>query len=70
MAEKKALVDSTGRISEIGAEDRLEGVAYGVPVSIATSDTFYVPTNTQVLFALPITVDGTIVIDGELVGVT
>lgn len=37
------------------------------PVVIASGQTFTVPDNTQVLYNYPITVDGTLVVDGELI---
>ena len=40
-----------------------------MPTVIATGDTFTIPTDRQALFAMPIIVDGTLVIDGYLIGV-
>ena len=40
-----------------------------VPITIAAPDTFTVPTNTQVLYAEPITVIGNLVVNGDLVDV-
>ncbi len=41
-----------------------------VPITINTGDTFTVPTNTQVLFAEPITVVGTLTVNGDLIDVS
>lgn len=40
-----------------------------VPTYIAAGETFFVPANKQALYALPIVVDGALVIDGTLVEV-
>lgn len=40
-----------------------------VPIRIASGETFTVPENTQCLFALPIIVEGNLVVDGFLIQV-
>lgn len=40
-----------------------------VPVVIPDGQAFTVPDNTQVLFRMPITVDGTLIVDGYLIKV-
>lgn len=40
-----------------------------VPTRIRAGESFLVPENTQALYALPIVVDGTLIIDGTLVEV-
>lgn len=37
------------------------------PIVIALGDTFIVPDNCQVLYSVPIQVDGDLIIDGDLV---
>lgn len=57
--------DSTGALtwaSSVGAD--------WTPVTINIGDTFTVPTNTQVLFAESIDVEGTLVVDGDLIDVS
>ena len=39
------------------------------PTLILTGETFIVPVNKQVLFSLPILVDGTLIVDGDLIQV-
>jgi len=41
----------------------------GVPYLIATGDTYLVPLYYQVLFSFPITIDGTLTVDGKLIEV-
>ena len=41
----------------------------GVPYLIATATTFTVPLYYQVLFSFPITIDGTLTVDGKLIEV-
>lgn len=58
-------VDSQGRITSAAA-----GVGSGfVPYYIPPATTFTVPVNKQALFSIPIINDGTIIVDGFLVGV-
>lgn len=64
-------------IATLGADGLLEaaqrppgsGGDSFVPTHIAAGETFTVPVNKQALYALPIVVDGTLVIDGTLVEV-
>ena len=46
------------------------GGSGAVPTLIAASETYTVAANTQALFALPIELDGALVIDGALVEVS
>jgi hypothetical protein len=63
--------DGTGSLSWV-AQSGGGGNSYivsNMPTYIAAGDTYYVVANTQALFALPITIDGTFQIDGILVEV-
>src|SRR4051812_4105321 len=50
-----------------GGGSTISGFATYTPIVIASVETFTVPENTQMLYAVPITADGTLVVDGELV---
>ena len=52
-----------------GARGWHELPAGGAPTFIAADETFRVPANTQILFSMPITCDGYLVVDGYLIGV-
>lgn len=45
------------------------GFATFTPIVISAGETFTVPANTQMLYSVPIEVEGTLVIEGELVHV-
>jgi hypothetical protein len=52
-----------------GGSSTSSGFATYTPIIIAAGETFTVPTNTQMLYAIPIQNDGTLIVDGELVEV-
>ena len=52
-----------------GGGSTTTGFATYTPINIGTGETFTVPANCQMLYAIPIEVDGTLIIEGELVEV-
>lgn len=53
----------------LGNDSRLGGSSAFVPRFVGVGGVFSVPDNTQALFALPIMVDGDLMVSGDLVGV-
>lgn len=62
-----ATLDEDGLLSASQRPPSSGGGGGFVPTYIADGETFTVPANTQALYRLPITVDGELIVDGNLV---